>query len=221
MIRRLRIDNPPVNVLKVERLEQWRATLREATEPVVVLEATSAGVDVRDHVPERVPAMLEAMHGLVRDLLAAPFVSVGYVDGYAFGGAFELLLACDLVVATERSTFGVPEIDVGCFPPVAAWLLPAVVGRHRAAELILQARRLSAQEALDWGLVNRVTDDLDGVLAELQKRSPAVLRLARQALGQSLEQAEAIYREQLMRTHDVVEGVQAFLQKRRPQWQGR
>ena len=80
-------------------------------------------------------------------------------------------------------------------------------------------------EAREWGLVNGVVDDLESglqqLLGDLARRSPAVLRLAREAMGRSLEQAETIYREQPRQTLDVVEGVAAFLEKRRPQWQGR
>ena len=111
----------------------------------------SAGVDVRDHTRERVAAMLEAFHGVFRRLHALPQATVAAVDGTCLGGGCELAAFCDVVLATPRSVFGQPEIDVGCFPPLAAVMLPRVAPRA-AAELILTGAPIAASEAARVGL---------------------------------------------------------------------
>ncbi len=136
---------------------------------------------------------------------------------------------CDVLLATPRATFGQPEIDVGCFPPVAAVLLPRIAGRH-AVELVLSGRRFLAEEAERLGIVNRVVDDLDRAVDECVEtfgsKSGRVLSLARRAVRRggvggfrdALTQAEFLYRGDLLRTKDMEEGVKAFLEKRPPRW---
>ncbi len=189
-------------------------------------------MDVADHAPERAPEMLETVHGLLLALDALPQSTVAVVDGCCRGGAFELLLVCDAVFATSRSDFAFPEIDVGCFPPAAAALLPSLVGRA-AAELALCGITLKAPEAARLGLVTRVVDDAEGEARAYAERivskSGAVVALARRALREAggpglaerLRRAEAIYRDELLRTEDAAEGVRAFLEKRTPSWRHR
>ena len=128
--------------------------------------------------------------------------------------------------------FGQPEIDVGCFPPVASVLLPRIVGRA-ALEMVLTGAPLGAAEAARVGLVTRVVDDLDSeteaCAARLAGKSGAVLALARRAVRQgargtfdkALARAERLYRRDLLATEDVEEGVRAFLEKRPPRWADR
>jgi cyclohexa-1,5-dienecarbonyl-CoA hydratase len=181
---------------------------------------------------ERVEAMLHAFHGLFRRLDALPQASVAAVDGTCLGGGFELAASCDVVLATPRSVFGQPEIDVGCFPPLASVLLPRLSLRA-AAELILTGAPLAAAEAARVGLVSRVVDDLEAetrrVVRLLAAKSAAVLGLARRALRagasgtpqDALAEVERLYREELLPTEDAEEGVRAFLEKRPPRWKDR
>jgi cyclohexa-1,5-dienecarbonyl-CoA hydratase len=158
-----------------------------------------------------------------------PQAALAAVDGACLGGACELAAWCDFVIATPRSRFGFPEIDVGCFPPAASALLPRLLGRA-ASELILTGEPVSAAEAARAGLVTRVADDLqaetESWIARLAAKSAAVLALARRALRDgghgslrdALARADALYRERLLATRDVEEGVRAFLEKRKPAW---
>ena len=192
----------------------------------------SAGVDVRDHGKDRVSDMLEAFHAVFRLLDGMPQATVASVDGRCLGGGCELAAFCDILLATPGSVFAQPEIDVGCFPPVASVLLPRIAGRA-ALEMVLTGRPLTAPEAARAGLVTRVVDDLAGetaaCVASLAGKSGAVLALARKAVRQggrgsfdkALARMERIYRKELLATADVEEGVTAFLEKRPPRWADR
>ena len=237
------LDRPPLNVLNLPLL----GTLSELLEPLkhdnelnfLVLRgqgrAFSAGVDVGDHTREKVPSMLEAMHRVIRTLVEIPQVTLSMVDGVCLGGGCELATSCDFILASEESSFGTPEINVGCYPPVALVRFPSELGYRRAAEMILTGKRLSAQEALSIGLVNRVVPRgelhaaLEAFLDELRAKSAAVLRITVKGLrevrcdsfSKALKRSEQIYLEELLKTEDVEEGVRAFLEKRKPRWSHR
>jgi cyclohexa-1,5-dienecarbonyl-CoA hydratase len=192
----------------------------------------SAGVDVAAHAPDQAGAMLEAFHGVFHLLEDMPQLTIAAVDGRCLGGGCELAVFCDVVLATKASVFAQPEIDVGCFPPVAAVLLPRLIGRA-AVEMILTGAPVNAAEAARIGLITRVVPDLDAEVhrwtAALAARSGAVLAIARRAMRQgadeafapALARAERLYLDELVPTADCAEGVRAFLEKRPPVWTDR
>jgi len=237
-------DNPPLNVLDIVLLREIDEILRNcAANPgvdVLVLRgqgsrAFSAGMDIKDHTKEKVPEMLAVVHGVIRKLVSLPQVTIAAVRGVCLGGGCEVASVCDFIVASEESSFATPEILVGCYPPVALARFTTLVGYHRAAEMILTGRRLSAREAQSTGLINRVFADgeleagVASLVGELLSKSGAVMRLTVKGLRElslrdfdaSLKRSEQIYCDDLLRTADVEEGVQAFLQKRAPQWRHR
>jgi len=241
---RITWDRPPLNVLDVVLLRELDQALANcASEPgvdIVVLLGTgvrafSAGVDIRDHTTEKAPGMLDVVHGVIRKLLVLPQVTIAAVRGVCLGGGCEIASSCDLIVASEESSFGTPEIFVGCYPPVALARFSSLIGYHRAAEMILTGRRFSAPEAQAMGLINRTfgaavfDDGLKALLDELLGKSGAVLRLTLKGLrqlslqdfNQALKRSEEIYCRELLQTQDVTEGVAAFLEKRQPKWQHR
>ena len=234
-------ERPPLNVLDIALLRELDEALSScaATSDVDVVivrgageRAFSAGVDIRDHTPEKVPDMLDTVHGVIRKLLALPQVTIAGVRGLCLGGGLEVASSCDFIVASEESVFATPEILVGCYPPVAMARFAALIGYHRAAEMILTGRRFSAQEARTMGLVNRVfsADDWErGMLTlrdELLAKSGAVLRvtikglreLALDSFDRALRRSEEIYCGELLKTADVAEGVEAFIRKRPAAW---
>lgn len=238
------LDRPPLNVLDLVLLRELDEALAscavESAADLVVLRgagprAFSAGVDIKDHTREKVPEMLDTVHGVIRKLFALPQVTLAMVHGVCFGGGCELASSCDLILATEGSSFATPEIHVGCYPPVALARFSSLVGYHRAAEMILTGRTFSAREALTIGLINRVVpnDHLETALKSLSEeilgKSGAVLRIALKGLRElslrgfsdALRRSEDIYLEDLLRTEDVEEGVRAFLDKRKPEWKHR
>jgi cyclohexa-1,5-dienecarbonyl-CoA hydratase len=235
------IDRPPLNVLDFALLRELGEVLKScAQDPatdIVVLKgggerAFSAGVDIKDHTKDKVPEMLEVVHGVMRELLALPQVTVALVRGACLGGGCELASCCDFILASAESSFATPEIHVGCYPPLALARFSSLIGYRRAAEMILTGRTFSAEDAWRIGLISQVlpADDLDRgletLLAELLGKSGAVLRVTLKGLrelsltgfSEALRRSEEIYLRELLPTDDVEEGVRAFLAKRKPRW---
>ncbi len=155
-------------------------------------------------------------------------------NGHVLAGGMGLALSCDLVIAKERATFGTPEINVGAFPYMIMSIIYRNVPRKKVNEMVLLGERLSAEEAKTYGLVNRVVADeeFDGAVADwaakLASKSPLLMRLGHDAMyrqqDMALDDALEYLRSQLsltFTTEDILEGVQAFFEKREPQWKGR
>ncbi|MGI9107553.1 MAG: enoyl-CoA hydratase/isomerase family protein [Pyrinomonadaceae bacterium] len=244
-IGRVTLARAPLNVFNIAMMREIGAALEECAgeremaaivfEAAPDMRAFSAGVAVEEHAAETIYQMLESFHNIFRALEAMAKPVAALVDGAALGGGCELVAACDIVIATERARFGQPEIKLGVFPPVAAILLPRVIGEKRARELILTGELIDAPEALRLGLVNYVVAPAEleakgqEILARLRELSVPVLELTRRALdmsrGENLEAAltrvENLYLNELMKTDDSNEGINAFMEKRKPHWRHR
>jgi len=177
---------------------------------------------------------LNKFHEAVRRLLKTPKVTLGAVRGYCLGGGAELAMVCDIVVTTESAHWGFPEIQLGCYPPAATAALANVVGQKRAAELILTGRTFDGREAERIGLANRtVATKLNEAVAEYEQRlktlSPMALAHAKRALyswdashfEKGLARSEQIYLNELIKTEDAQEGIRAWMEKRKPKWEGK
>jgi len=197
--------------------------------------AFSAGADVGEHAPEKAGDLIVAFGDLFRRLYALEVPLVMAVHGPALGAGFELAMMADVLLATEDATFGQPEIRLAFFAPVGVALLPALIGRARATEIICSGRTYPAHEMQRFGLVSRVVpaaeldDAVETVLKDFRKASPRILRmnvelikrLEGQAFPEALSHAESIFLEELMKTEDVREGIASFLEKRKPVWKNR
>jgi cyclohexa-1,5-dienecarbonyl-CoA hydratase len=242
-LARICLQNPPLNVIDVAMMEELAATLSEIEArsdlSTVVLTGTkkafSVGVDVADHTPDKVAAMLAKFHAVVRALIGTKKVTIAAVRGHCLGGGAELAMVCDIVYTADDAGWGFPEIKLGCYPPVAATALAALVGQKHAADLLLTGRTISGQQAANIGLANRALSgkDVEAAVQEtvhqLSKLSPAALAVAKKAMygwdsmhfDKGLARAEKIYLDELMKTEDVYEGINAFLEKRQPVWKGK
>ena len=236
---RIIINRPPLNILDIATLGELNKAFAalEKEKPLLVAfwgagQNFSAGVEIKEHFPKTVRRMLKVFHALLRRVVQTDLITCAAVDGYILGGGCELTSACDFVLATPKAIFAQPEAAVGCFPPFAASYFPVRLGHRAAVELILEGKRLSAEEAHKIGLVNQVTEDLDGSLWKLYEKlkhfSPAVLQLAKKAIAgpgaaprTRLKYAEGIFLRELVKLKDMNEGLTAFLEKRAPDWSGK
>ena len=240
---RIMLDSPPLNVIDIPMMEELSGALAEIEQhpeiSVVVLDsngkAFSAGVDVAAHTPDKVTSMLEKFHAVIRALIATKKITIAAVRGACLGGGAELAMVCDMVFTARDATWGFPEIKLGCYPPVACTALASLVGQKRASELILTGRTFSGDEAVAIGLANRsalaeeVSSLVNDSLANLRRLSPAALSITKKAIyawdsmhfDKGLARAERVYLEDLIKTEDAQEGIQAFLEKREPLWQGK
>jgi cyclohexa-1,5-dienecarbonyl-CoA hydratase len=235
------LARPPLNILDIPTLEELAAALdslqdRKEVRALVFAgqghRAFSAGMDVRDHTRERVAEMLAAVRRLFSALAYTDKITIAAVRGKCFGGGFELAASCDLVLAAGGAEFGLPEIHLACFPPVAAITFPRLMGEKKATELMLTGTRLSAVEAAAAGLVNHVVppeyldDRVRELLNDLFVNSAAALRVAKIAMriasapqfDRTLAALSQLYLDELGHSHDAEEGVRAFLEKRPARW---
>jgi cyclohexa-1,5-dienecarbonyl-CoA hydratase len=242
-VARIVLNNPPLNVIDIPMMEELAAALAEVdSRPEIAVlvvsgsrKAFSVGVDVAAHTPDKVHEMLAKFHGVIHALINTRKVSVGCVQGNCLGGGAELAAVCDLVYTSESAAWSFPEIKLGCYPPVAATVLATIVGQKQAAELILTGRSITGREAAGIGLANRAVPEAElestlvQTLDQLTKLSPASLSLAKKAIyvwdsihfHKGLARAESIYLDELMKTQDAREGINAFLEKRPPVWTGK
>jgi len=244
-VARITLARPPLNVLNIAMMREINQALNECEQrrdlAAIVFEATegsrafSAGVAVEEHVAEMVFKMLDTFHGIFRSLAQISKPVVAIVDGPALGGGCELIAACDIVIASDRARFAQPEIKLGVFPPVAAILLPRIIGDKKAREMILLGEMVDAAEAQRLGLVSQVVpssalkQEAEGVLAKLRDLSGASLHFTRTALElgrdrdfeATLAQVEDLYLNELMKTEDAIEGVRSFMEKRKPEWRNK
>ena len=192
----------------------------------------SSATPVPDSDADAHENFLVEFHETLRLLRSFDQPTIALVQDGCFGSGWELVLACDLVVASDRASFSFPEIKRGVFPPAGTVLLPTRCGSQLALDLILTGRIIKAKQALQSGLVARVLNyskfrqQSRSLLNEFSQNSMTSARFAKRSLREGLEQtdedglhnAESIYLESLIKTPDATEGIQAWVEKRRPKW---
>ena len=239
---RIALNDPPLHILDIGMLAELRDALGRVKPDrhCLVITSTgektfSAGASVQDHTGDRVASMLKNFHDCFRVLSKLDLVTVAFVRGPALGGGAELAFGCDFVLASDRARFGQPEINLGVFPPVAAYQLSRQAPPRKGLELLLGGEPIDAATAASLGLVNAVfpAAEFDAKCEEwlqrITRQSASSLRFAKKAfrLAQSadfderLASVERLYLEELMKTDDANEGLNAFIEKRKPVWKGR
>jgi cyclohexa-1,5-dienecarbonyl-CoA hydratase len=242
-ITRIVLNRPPANVLSIDMMDELNAAL-ESLEysrevKLIVLQASgkyfSAGFEIAEHMGDKSYMMLEAFRRIFDNLSKLDKPTLAVVQGAALGAGSILAVGCDMVLTAASAKFGHPEIKGGVFNTVAAALLPQLVGRKKAYELILHGTSLTSADAERLGLVSRVVPDdkLDQEVAaaiqRFQEGSAAVFQAVRRAIaggldlpfGDAVRHAEDVYLNQLMATEDFEEGLRAIMGKRKPVWKDR
>ena len=237
------LANPPVNVIDIPMMEELAVALAEieTRDDVCAIlfhgegKGFSAGVDISAHTPELIEEMLTKFHGVIRAIAKSEKITLAQVHGNCLGGGAELALVCDIVYTDIDATWGFPEIKLACYPPVACAALAGLIGQKRAAELIFTGESLTGRDAMLKGLApacgwsEEVEEQTHKTQERLCKLSGAALKVAKRAfyswdpmhLDKGLARAEKIYLEELMKTEDVCEGVNAWAEKRPPNWKNR
>ena len=240
MIGRITLNDPPLNILNIKMMKEINQALKDfqgKNLKVLILNANgkafSAGVDVSDHTKDKVEEMIKVFHEIFTNLHKISAPTVALVNGAALGGGCEVATFCDIVIASEKSKFGQPEIKVGVFPPVAAAIFPKLMWSKKALELLITGDVIGVNDAKELGLVNQIlpVDSFDEqadklVTEKLASNSAVVLQLTKRAFiegatqnySESIKKIEDIYLNELMKTNDANEGLSAFLEKRKPIW---
>jgi enoyl-CoA hydratase len=242
----IRINRPKalnaLNTLTMEELYQALSMFDAAPDIGAVVitgsdKAFAAGADIKEMMDRSAVEMISDDHiGTLYDrILSVKLPTIAAVSGFALGGGNELAMACDMIVASETAVFGQPEINLGVIPGAGGTQrLVRAVGKALAMEIVLNDRRLTAEEAYQFGLVNRVypvASYLDEALAlanQIAERAPFAVRVAKEMVNKAYElhlrEALALERRNfyaLFATDDQSEGMAAFAEKRKPNWSGK
>src|SRR5215467_3453524 len=242
-VARMTLSRPEHNLLNEAMLRELAEGIEHvgSREEIKIILLDSAckvfcgGIEVGEYTSQRVFQMLDAFHSAFSGILeiAKPVVCV--VNGPAIGGGAELAAFGDMVIATPKARFAQPEISIGVFPPLASTVLPYLVGPKKALELVLTGEPVTAERALEMGLVNRLVQEADlekvvnDLVARIAGHSGPVLTMAKKAilsgmglsLKDGLKQSMNIFLNELYRLEDSQEGLHALVEKRKPNWKNR
>src|SRR6202171_2325342 len=242
-VARMTLSRPEHNLLNEAMLREIAGGITHAGErddvKLIVLDSACkvfcGGIDIGEYTSQRVFQMLDAFHAAFAGMLEVSKPVVCVVNGPAIGGGAELAAFCDLVIATPKARFAQAEIILGVFPPLPSPILPFLVGPKRALEIILTGEPVTAERALELGLVTRLVPEakLESTVSELVSRiaghSGPVLAMAKKAilggmglsLREGLKKSMNIFLNELYKLEDSQEGLRALVEKRKPNWKNR
>jgi len=194
----------------------------------------SFGASVAEHSKDQVVEMLNSFHNMFYNIVDLSIPTLAKISGQCLGGGLELALICNVLFADKSAKLAQPEIMLGVFPPPASVLLPLKIGSAQAEELLITGRTIDAAFAEKLGLLNSVFEDKDTLNTETDNwiqehilpKSASSLRYAVRAgrivlnktFKENLKKLEEIFINELMETHDANEGINSFMEKRKPQW---
>lgn len=237
---RLRLNRPKANLIDAEMIAALdRAFAEHAGNPhiaAILLDAEgphfSFGASVEEHLPDQCAAMLAGLHGLVLRMVESPIPILAAVRGQCLGGGLEVALAAHLMFVADNAGLGQPEMKLGVFAPAASCLLPELIGPARALDLLVSGRTLSGADAAAMGIAKEAGGDpekaaLAYIAEHLMPKSGSSLRFAVQAarldyvarVRAKLAAVERLYLDELMKSRDALEGLQAFIAKRPAIWE--
>src|SRR5271154_2332296 len=242
-VARMTLNRPDHNLLNEAMLRELAdgITFAGQTPEVKLLVLDSAckvfcgGIDIGEYTSERVFQMLDSFHAAFSGMLEVGKPVICVVNGPAIGGGAELAAFGDLVIATPKARFAQPEITIGVFPPLASTILPFLVGPKTALEIILTGEPVTAERALELGLVTRLVPEeqleqaVEELVARIAAHSGPVLTMAKKAilggmglsLRDGMKNSMSIFLNELYKLEDSQEGLRALVEKRKPNWKNR
>jgi cyclohexa-1,5-dienecarbonyl-CoA hydratase len=242
-VARMTLSRPEHNLLNEAMLREMADGIAYSGErgdvKLIVLDSACkvfcGGIDIGEYTSERVFQMLDAFHSAFAGMLEVSKPVICVVNGPAIGGGAELAAFGDLVIASPKARFAQPEISIGVFPPLASTILPFLVGPKIALELVLTGEPVTAERALELGMINRLVPEaqLEQAVKDLVNRisshSGPVLTMAKKAilggmglsLRDGLKHSMNIFLNELYRLEDSQEGLRALVEKRKPNWKNR
>lgn len=242
MVASVILDDGKGNILDHLMMEELHSTLKGFTSrkdlKLIVFEGAgkhfSFGASVEEHRKELAATMLRQFHQLFYSIRDLAIPTLAKISGQCLGGGLELAIMCDVLFADTSAKLGQPEIVLGVFPPPASIILPEKIGLARAEELLITGRSIGAAEAKEIGLLSKLFDSKTEMEEGIEKwigehilpKSASSLRFAVRAsrvkfnhvLSNFLPQLEFLYVNQLMQTKDSNEGIESFIEKRKPVW---
>src|SRR5271156_306544 len=242
-VARITLNRPEHNLLNEVMLREISDAITTAGErdevKLLVLDSACkvfcGGIDIGEYTSQRVFQMLDAFHAAFAGMLDVGKPVVCVINGPAIGGGAELAAFGDLVIASPKARFAQPEITIGVFPPLASTILPFLVGPKTALEIILTGEPITAERALELGLINRLVPEaqleqtVNELISRISAHSGPVLTMAKKAvlggmglsIKDGLKQSMDIFLNQLYRLEDSQEGLRALVEKRKPNWKNR
>ncbi len=242
-VAKMTLNRPEHNLLNEAMLREIAGGISHAGErddvKLIVLDSACkvfcGGIDIGEYTSQRVFQMLDAFHAAFAGMLEVGKPVVCVVNGPAIGGGAELAAFGDLVIATPKARFAQPEISIGIFPPLASTILPFLVGPKIALELVLTGEPVTAERALELGMVNRLVPEaqleqtVNDLVGRINGHSGPVLTMAKKAilggmglsLRDGLKHSMNIFLNELYRLEDSQEGLRALVEKRKPNWKNR
>lgn len=218
------LSHPPLNIIDFEMMSELSDALDKAKSSSILILTTSlpnfsAGVDVKIHTPDQVPKMLDRFHDVIRKLYHFSGMTICAIRGHALGGGMELALCCNQILAEKNSSIGFPEITIACFPPVASVLL-----QRSAQWLLFSGESISAWRAYELGIIhdlyqddselNKITDRYKSFSADaLRSLKSAIRKTSNFDFDAALAETERVYKEELLKSPDVLAGVKSFLNR--------
>jgi cyclohexa-1,5-dienecarbonyl-CoA hydratase len=242
-VARLTLDRPEHNLLNERMLAELASGINKLAEQseikLIILDSAAktfcGGIELDEYTPRRVFQLLDAFHGAFSAMLDTSKPMLVIVNGPASGGGAELAALGDLVIATPNARFAQPEIKLGVFPPLAAAILPNILGPKIASELVLTGESMTAERARELGLVNWLVPEnelqkkVDEVVARVTAQSGPVLTMAKKAiigsiglpLRDGVRNSMKVFLNELAELEDSQEGLRALVEKRSPKWKNR
>lgn len=239
-IAEITLSKKPLNILGIDELNQLSYIInnlnKEKELKLVLIKSDqkvfSAGINIEDHKKDKVKKLLKAFHNVFYAMLDSKIPILSILKSECYGGGCELALFSDLVIASDKAVFSFPEINLGCYPPVAVSFLSSIIGNKKALEVILTGNKFSAKDAFDWGLINQVfkedeiDENLDKYIKKIVFNSSSVINttmkvfkiINRSELKEKIAISEKIYLEELVELEDSEEGLKSFFEKRTPVW---